>query len=358
MGTHWIKKPGKTPGNRGQSWQILHREGKGAELPKGRKTPKSSSVELPALEALNVAWHAGTLSYEEAEKSCRELLKQLRAPKNRLRVFHSENQGVLDQYWEAEYAQRILVDAEGMRRSLIAAINVIGHLSLRVATRNELQAAINNACPKATKQRKICSRINQLLAFLKRDFSMTLAKPDSPEVKYITEPELLKLLAQIDIEHRPLIATLFYTGMRLGESFAFKIKKPGVIRVEKQLDRKGNLRAVKNRRPRTVAVSDAGWPYVLECYELMQQGKYPRSRDYRSITKKAARKLWKDNRQKHLVVHDLRHSFAIHMLHKGCSISEIALLLGDSVAVAQQYYVGFVANDETIDMIRTKLQAS
>lgn len=341
MATQWIKKP-KT---RGQSWIILERE--------GQKSKKFSS---PALEALNLAWSQEQISAEEAELKCREIIKQIRKKKEKLSVFNSVNARAVEQYWDAEYAHRLLVDPDGMKRSLISAANDVGHLSLLVATRAELQQKINEKYfDNPEKHRRTCSRLNQLLKYLKRDFKLILAKPENPEVNYINEIQLKQLLMAIQPEYRPIIATLFYTGMRIGETFVFQIKSEGVIRVEKQLDDKGRVRAVKNRRPRTVAVDMAGWNYVVECHRLMQERFYPRNKDFRKIVNNASQKLFTDKRH-HIVAHDLRHSFAIHMLNKGCSITEIALLLGDSVAVANQYYVGFVATDETIKMIQDKLK--
>jgi integrase len=47
------------------------------------------------------------------------------------------------------------------------------------------------------------------------------------------------------------------------------------------------------------------------------------------------------------VFHDLRHSYAIHMLEKvEVSLTMVAKLLGDSIQVVEQYYAGFALGEE------------
>jgi integrase len=322
---------------------------------------KSLSVHNEALDALNLRWKNGDITKELADEKVKEIKHQLRVVRDKVSVFNSANAKILAEYWEREYTHRILIDPASMKNSLIAAINSVGNLSLLVATRAELQTRINELfIDDPEKHRRVCSRLNQILRYLGRGFKLQLAKADNPEVAYISESQLSLLMSALPFHLHRFVGTLFYTGMRLGEMFKFEIKSSGVISVKKQLDKKGKERAVKNRRPRTVAVDEAGWEYVHQFYEMREWPSgddgllYPRNYDYRRVIKKAAKKVFKNPRN-HITVHDLRHSFAIHMLNKGLSITEIALLLGDSVTVANRYYLGFVATDETITMIQKKL---
>jgi site-specific recombinase XerD len=58
-----------------------------------------------------------------------------------------------------------------------------------------------------------------------------------------------------------------------------------------------------------------------------------------------------------VTVHDLRHSFAVHMLvDHNQSVKRIARLLGNSESVCEKYYLNFVFEDDTLDSLVAQLK--
>ena len=56
-------------------------------------------------------------------------------------------------------------------------------------------------------------------------------------------------------------------------------------------------------------------------------------------------------REKHLVAHDLRHSFAIRMLERA-NLTYVALQLGNRIELCQEHYTGYELHDEGISILR------
>jgi lysophospholipase L1-like esterase len=101
-----------------------------------------------------------------------------------------------------------------------------------------------------------------------------------------------------------------------------------------------------------------GYKGTVEIYEndLRDLLKYTKEKlrkiEYSFLIKKAGRITFpKDNEKQNLKTHDCRHSYAVHLLSSGVSISLIAKSLGNSVLVCEKYYLGYALQEEGIQMI-------
>ena len=52
----------------------------------------------------------------------------------------------------------------------------------------------------------------------------------------------------------------------------------------------------------------------------------------------------------------LRHSYAINLLNLGYSLSIVAMMIGDTIAVAEKYYTGHVLQENIVSMIAERVK--
>jgi integrase len=159
----------------------------------------------------------------------------------------------------------------------------------------------------------------------------------------VSEEALLDTLPRLPEATRLVAAAMFYTGARPGELFAMRVKSDHVIFIPDQVDRSGASRPTKTLESRDVLVDAKGWKWVQMF--LARRSMIARNNRHSTLKKELGIKLY-----------DLRHSFAIHMLNRGLSVSDVALLLGNSVTVCQTYYLGFVAKPESIEAMKVKMK--
>jgi integrase len=261
----------------------------------------------------------------------------------------------LDEYWEAEYAQRDLVDVNSAWNRLMRAIESVGHYSLMAAGRDEIQQEIDKKF-KGNKHRSIVSALNQLLKFTGRNIKLRKAREEITHVSYVNEDELELLLAQIKDENLRLMHEVaFATGLRAGELFGLLPEhiKEDYIEVGSQIDTSRIRRHVKNRKPRKA--------YMIPGYEkkIREWSKIPledrlkfRKRSIARITRIASRKALK----KEITFHALRHSYAIYLVSKGVGLTHVAQFIGDTLKVTERYYSGHVSTPESIQLVKTILK--
>lgn len=328
MATYWIKRPAKIS----HSWAILR-----------RAAGVSEAVDSEELDAVNGLWQAGKLTKEQAEGKVFKIKEALRERSKSTAASDSLiNRKVLEDYWQEEYATRILVDPDAMYNDLRRAVKAIEPVDLVVASKAELQAQVNKLLSNRNKHRRVVARINQLLKFLGRDVRLKLSKQPRLEVKYLSEQALLKLLPSLKPKEAAFAAAMFYTGCRVGEMFSMRIMDEHVVRVPTQVDRRHRIKDTKTGEARSVVVDPNGWGYVKEFIAMRDRIK--RNMRHSSFSRATG-----------MPIYALRHSYAIHMLNRGLNITDISLMLGNSVAVCNRFYTGFVAKPETLEIIKKKL---
>lgn len=328
---------------------------------------------------MNASLEAGTIDIAEAAKQLEAIRDGLYKERDReesgRRVFNSENRALLEKYWRAEYAGRDLVDPDTMRGDLRRAVDAVGSIPLLSGDRGELQAALGDvAAGDAGKQRRLASRLNQLLAWAGRDFRLRLSKPTRPDVLFLTLEEFELVLphfgrarARKDGSYRAgareretglhlLARVALHSGCRLGEIFGLTSAslREGYLRVVTQLDPGMRRRETKTRQERRASVIPPGMEYVRAWLDLPAEVR-AELRGVKHATewrRACVRAFGKKRADKLVTFHDLRHSYAVHLIGRGVPINLVAQSLGNSVAVCEKYYAGFVLSDASVDAIQ------
>ncbi|MGK5086915.1 site-specific integrase [Bdellovibrionota bacterium FG-2] len=317
-------------------------------------------VDDSRLDAINLNLQRGLLTAENAHTQTKGLVGTLKSEANVKQresidaQLSDQNRKLFTTFWAEKYATRYLKNESSTRNDLLRALKAIDPLSLVTATKQQLKDALDKC--EAYQQRRHCIRINQLLEFLSRGFSVEKKPRPHSYPDYVTWEELQKILPHIHSpEVRNLAVALFGTGARIGEAFspAFSRLKPnGTIHISTQMDLQGRIREIKNETPHhTILLPKAKEGYLAWC-EVENKQAFRNAAINQII--RASRLAFPKRKDKQISAHDLRHSYAIHLLSKGASLSQIALCLGDTVATVQLHYTGFVMTDESVERL-TKL---
>lgn len=336
-----------------------------------RKRPdqRHEQVRSEALAVVNELYQDGTYTLAQATKAAKAEVKRLREiePDRRPNSKpNSANARILNKYWKACYASKD-INQTAARDRLNRAILAVGDLHISTASQQQLQTAINR---KATElkdvkrasgknQRDIVAALNQLLQFLKRtDVKLIPFKKTRRKIKYFSLEEFRLVADRIeDPLFRDMAWAAFATGGRAGELFALTSDslntQTGTVWIEAQIDKELTERETKNRRLHHAPVIPEGMEAVRRwCSSDRAALRKSRHADMLRVAIAAAF----PSKSTHYVFHDLRHSYAVHLLRKGVSIDLVAQALGDSVLVAQEYYLGFALTSASIETVSRLLK--
>lgn len=338
----------KRPGNGRATFSILKRV-------KTDSDTKYSIVENKSLNSINASFLEKKITEAEARSLIREIVnelyKEISAPLM-ARNHNAKNEALFEEYWTREYADRDLVDEASIKNDFKRAIQAVGPLSIQSDSKEALQKQIKSSAT-GNKQRRVVSRINTLLSFCNRPFKLKKDKEIRTEVAKLSIADFKKVIKFVaDPNHKLIFEVAFYTGLRVGEIFAIKpiqIKDTHIF-VQTQIDRALNNRDTKTRRERKAYVIQDGMSSVKDWVKLADKNEL-RNVKLANILKEACKKAFPKDKAKWIKLHDLRHSYAIHLLSKGVSLSLVAQALGNSVVVCQKHYAGFTLSDEAIETI-------
>lgn len=347
MMRHFVRKPN---GKR-KSFSLI----KQTTLPTGKV--KTETLENADIENINAGLADGTLIMKEALVLSEGIRKRLNGEDNADVVqISSSNQKVLHAYWEAEYADRYLQDEDAAKSKLRRAIQAIEPESIRIATKAELAAKIKKASDDVNVTRQLTSSLNQLLRFCKRDFKLRLPKkPGRRTPRHLTRAEFERVMEKLTSEQQVPCWIAFLTGMRIGEVWATGLKhmRTHHVEVEEQETRTGDRKDPKwDSRRKAYAL--AGLKPWMQAWEKMDRQALSQS-SVSVALRRACMQLWPGNPTKHCSFHDLRHSYAILLLPV-VGMDNVALSLGNSVRVCQEYYAGFSHQDEGIEHMHRLVQ--
>lgn len=356
----------RAPSNLEFSYRIYAPSGrhKSFRILKLFKDGSSESIESEALQKVNAALKSMEISEAEARNHVEKIRDDLYAAagiKNFAIVFNSDNRKILNAYWESEYKPRLinLEDPNAALSELKRSVDAVGAVSLRSGSRNELQAALDQRLT-GNLQRRAVGKLNSILKFIGRDFRLIRAKKEYPEVKYVTPEEFRKLVQAFEDEKiRLLHIAAFATGMRLGELMAMESRlynrNTNTIKVLSQIDKKGKKRKTKNRKNRTAFVFPEFKSDVERWLQVQPEFEHEIRLRISRFTRKACKASLKN---KTLKFHDMRHSYAINLLSKGVPLSHVAQCLGDSIAVAEEFYTGFDLSTDAVSLINNIVSES
>lgn len=343
MDSFFIKKP--SPGNGRKTYAIIKRTPEGS----------NSTISHPTLDLINEQAIAGTITTQYAVSELKDLLRSLRGSDRRAIPHNPENLKILDRFWTEEYTHRRLQDPDSGYNDYRRAVESLGNLSLMQASEAEIQKQIDGRWARyPRKQRRLISKLQIIFKFLNRRVRLHLEQKPHPEVRHLSERELEQVMSAIEVENwRLLYRATFHSGLRMGEMFALEpehILPSGALNVLWQIDDEGKRRRPKRGKTRKTFISEDGLVFVKAWAALPIAVKEEiRKHHHSEILKKVCRQTFPTRPEKHCTMHDLRHSYAIHLLTKQFPLEWVAKNLGDSLKVAEEYYAGFVATDSEIE---------
>lgn len=334
--------------------------------------PAHSTVKNAQTKSINALLSSGSITPEYAKTEFKTLIKHLYENENKRRgilLTCPENQAILASYLDTKYPpkRRKNIDFQSAYNETARTLQKLGNKSILSMTAEELQDCVDTI--EESQQRRYASRLHSLLRFLGRhDFTLYYVKPHRRRVKHLNQEDLSVLVKAIKKEITDIagvtpdqfaqfVVAMFGSGLRIGEALALDeadlVKQRYYLKVTKQLKQNGTIRATKNKKERKALVL----PFTIEAmvsWANQDKSNFCRFAAAKYLSSKT-RQLFKDS-NKHVSLHGLRHSYAIYLLRVvETSISNVATFLGDSIKVTEDYYIDYVASDETIESVIRKI---
>jgi integrase len=202
--------------------------------------------------------------------------------------------------------------------------------------------------------------LNRLLTWIGRKERIALDRRPREPVRYMTLDDYEKVRRHLDPPLRRLADAAIYTGARVGELFCLT---PASLRdngrsvwIEWQLRRDtGEVSEIKNRAPHKAMI----WPRGRERVAAWLATSTDERRELRWL--KHAELLERACLAAGVppvTFHDLRHCYAIAMVRSGVTLHTVAQFLGDTIAVVDEYYTGFVPGSDDIDAVEACIRRS
>lgn len=320
-----------------------------------KKLPEFAS-EATALRQLNESLDPkNPSSILLADKSVDVIVAGLHAKINTLAdavkdsIIGEANFKLFSSYWAKHYSARRLADKERTYNAFIYALRTLEPHSLAGSTQMDLQRHFDKKL-KGTAHRRYVRCINSLLKFQGREFQLQVEHLDQPAVRFVTFDQFKSVLPTVeDPKLKLLIATLYAVGCRTSEAFALtpqSFRGPEVVFISHQIDRKLVRRLPKNRVQHDALIILEFEKELREWCALSQKEKNELrlscAFEIPKVFKKAGHKI---------TAHDLRHSYANHLLEMGVPIDRLAQFIGDSIPVAQKHYLGWTVADSAIQSL-------
>lgn len=332
----------------------------------GKKTTRYNSEDLAAL---NMALKSG-VPLENIEIRVKTICDTLNADQKKKEngnwIASTDNLNLVEEYWEKEVSDRKNRRPYTAKRRLLWAIDLIGPTPL-LGDRRELQKVVDQRSGgNKRRQRRCCAVLNEIRKW--HGITQDRLKPEKksrPKFLFLDEDEFKKVLPYIesgprqelsDLTLQSLMATVFYSGVRPGEAFAFKDDhySNGGLKVLTQIDRFEEEIDTKNGKIRTTLLFGDGEEHFFNWINATDKDKIERTGLAR-VLKKACQKAFPKQPDKWVPVKDLRHSYAVMCIKKkGFSISEISILLGNTVTVCEEYYLNFVLQNSDIQSLKMR----
>lgn len=362
----WIKRPSAK--TRHKIFSIVR-----AKRVNGQKS-NFVTVKDDRIDAINDQFRSGQLKLDEANRQVliiRDELIQARIKLSPMPTYTADNFQVFQDYFKKKYSRRIHTGAvrrpEVAEDDFLRGLRALGNLNLRTATIEKMQETID-ASVSGNSQRKICGRINSLLAYLGRTEKLQLDPKEKPDPTYLTEQDFQSLKASInDPAINSLITVCFYAGLRPGEAYGLTLSQ---LISDDMLDIAWQAHW-KTREQSKLKVEDKQryayiFPQGLEALkhlldlsgadrERLEKG---RDKSLAVLIKRHCSRLWPDTPMKHLTLKDFRHCYAKLMRLKGVSTGLMAQSMGNSEKVCEEYYVGRGRSEPSIHAIRQILKPS
>lgn len=351
----YLKKPGVASGKSKRTQFSIYKQTVYLD-----NSTKNETLKIKELTELNNSYKIGQISLIQATKSAKQILKHVKVQNGitdaNNEVFNSENVKILNGFLEDYFKRkRYIVDKNSAKNKFTRAVVVIGKLSLNSATEDDLLSCVLSKSFDDNKKRDLIAKLNSILKWLKRDLRLHPPMKVINDVVYLTENEVIRISESVNsdtVKHFILLS--FYSGLRIGEAYTLtnnSLRVDNTINVDTQLDIEGKKRLPKNRKKRKAFINEQG----INSFKI-----WVNTKDKIQLSRNAITKIFKKTCNKILNKncnwHDLRHSYAVHLISQGVPIQLVAQSMGNSVKVCEEYYSGFVLSELGIDTIKQILK--
>ena len=318
-------------------------------------------------ERLNSRYHSGELSYDSALEEFQRVITDLYEHRDRERQSAlNTNTRLMEEYFAYKYLRksrkRRLAESTipGALHDLRRAVISLGQLDLSVAPIDKMQEQVDQYFEDRetnTPHSKAVCRINALLRYSGRpnhDRLETLPETFD-EVKNITKEEFDLICNELVGYDHSLAMIAYHSGLRIGEIFALqknrirRIQNGIVLNVDKQMYRDFSYGLPKRRKIRRAFAGEACLEALNHWLEVPEEKRISlRNRKFSEIIGDSCKKA---NTFHKISFKDLRHCYAINLLNRGATISQVAQNLGNSEQVCRKHYVGYVMTNDGIEMM-------
>lgn len=341
---YFLKKPDKTRKTYSLVKYILHTRTQKEYL-------KLNDSEIQLLSQVNELFKSKSIRSHEAEARLNKFIKEQALKQSKLKdtvtesIISDYNSRIYKKFWTEKYEDRELVDSSSARYDFKRALKELSSTAVDADVKT-IKSSLKHLKP--TKLKRVYARLNELRSFLGIKEKLSTNKSEVTSISYITLPELHKILKSIeDSEIKAAIATLFGTGVRLGELLALKESDliGDYLNITKQIKPSKDITLPKRGKTGKIVIIKDLKKYALEFLAIKEKEllRYKIQSEVVNVSNKVLKR--------HIHVHDLRHSHAIYLLSKGASLTLISLQLRNRIEVCQKYYSGFAHTDDTLNLL-------
>lgn len=328
---------------------------------KGTRT--TSPCRDKIIDEVNNLYHSGKLKLDEAYTRLREYFDNKRKGTS---SYKAPVSGAKLEPNVEKWLKHMLTERKrekGSEKNLnyhaIYISNILGSLGKDAynVKMEEIRKAISDQHSNIASCKKISFYVNSLFQFLGRTEKINSAWYGRHEIEfnYINEEDFLELIDSVHQFLQAPLRILFYTGIRLGELYGLQEKdydsKKSLLRIDRQLCRETKTLRLPKANKKRITVAPSVIKKDLKYWFDSKEEKIKRDRlqhDFKALCRSKGRG--------ELRIHDLRHSFAKYLLEeKNLSISQVAMLIGDRIDIAQKHYIGSAFDPDTVFELSKKI---
>lgn len=316
-----------------------------------KKIPQFES-ETKTLAELNERFIANKIDERTTKVMVEQIVKGLKTKVNTIKdaqsnvVISDENMRLFNEYWNDVYADRRLKDRQRAYNTFMYALRTLEPLSLIGSDKESIRRHFEKKLS-GNAHRRYTVYLNMLMKYHKRDFTLSTERAEIAPIDYIEIDDFKRVLSTVsDDKLRLLMATLFCTGARTGEPFAFtkqSIRGDLAVFITHQIDRKLVRRGTKNGREHEAVIIRDFLPELKAWCALSPAEKNEIRLTCGHSIAGALRAQGYD-----LSAHDLRHSYVHFLSGKSLSLEDIAACIGDTIEVTEKHYKGWILGDKRV----------